>query len=102
MSAAGNRWSMGHLVGRHDHVGGGLELSISSTPTTWPQRRRDATKDFDTLAGAGNYSPSGIWSDGTTMWVADWSDDKLYAYNLATTERDAAKDFDTLADSWQQ
>ena len=24
----------------------------------------------------------GIWSDGTTMWVADWDDKKLYAYLL--------------------
>ena len=34
-------------------------------------KARDASKDFDTLAGAGNDAPLGIWSDGTTMWVAD-------------------------------
>ncbi len=50
----------------------------------------------DTLA-AGNNTPTGIWSDGTTMWVADYEDGKLYAYNLATRARDSAKDFDTLA-----
>ena len=42
-----------------------------------------------------NRSPEGLWSDGTTMWVADWFDDKLYAYNLSTKERDPGKDFDT-------
>ena len=30
-------------------------------------------KDFDTLRAAGNRNPTGIWSDGTTMWVADRS-----------------------------
>ena len=37
-----------------------------------------------------------LWSDGTTMWVADNADNKLYAYNLSTKARDASKDFDTL------
>ena len=63
---------------------------------------RDAAKEFD-LAEE-NEGPSGIWSDGTTIWVVDDgydpdSDDyvkdaKLYAYTLATGARDAAKEFD--------
>ena len=32
-------------------------------------KARDAGKDFDTLIAAGNGSPQGLWSDGTTMWV---------------------------------
>ena len=43
-----------------------------------------------------NEDPKGIWSDKTTIWVADDGRDKIYAYNLATKQRDAAKDFDTL------
>ena len=39
------------------------------------------TQAFETLAAAGNNNPVGIWSDGTTMWVADTADDKIYAYN---------------------
>ena len=73
-----------------------------STPSTRPQEAPDPAKDFDTLIAAGNSSSRGIWSDGTTMWVADWDDHKLYAYDLATKERDAAKDFDTLADDNRQ
>ena len=57
---------------------------------------RDPDKDFDTLHAAGNHSPRGIWSDGTTMWVADSSNDKLYAYSMATREHDHPKDFNTL------
>ncbi len=29
-----------------------------------------------------NGAPRGIWSDDTTMWVADFSDRKIYAYTL--------------------
>ena len=54
-----------------------------------------AALDLDGLIAAGNATPYGIWSDGTTAWVADSTDDKLYAYNTDGT-RDSAKDFDTL------
>ena len=57
---------------------------------------RPAQRDIDTLAAAGNDEPYGLWSDGANMWVADDSDNKLYAYVLATGERDVDKDFDTL------
>ncbi len=52
--------------------------------------------DIDTLTAAGNNSPTGIWSDGTNMWVADVTDDKIYAYNLNTKLRDPSKDFNGL------
>ena len=35
----------------------------------------------------------------TTMWVADYSDYKIYAYNLSTKARDSGKDFNTLEDA---
>ena len=56
----------------------------------------DAVIDFDTLFHAGNNIPTGIWSDGTTMWVADSHDAKIYAYNVATKELALGKDIDTL------
>ena len=40
----------------------------------------NAAADFNTLDAAGNDSPSGIWSNGTTMWVGDSVDRKIYAY----------------------
>ena len=55
-----------------------------------------AVDDLDGLIAAGNDDPSGIWSDGTTMWVSDVGTGKLYAYRLSDGARDAAKDFDTL------
>ena len=40
--------------------------------------------DFNTSDTAGNQFPGGLASDGSTMWVADEDDLKLYAYDLAT------------------
>ena len=39
-------------------------------------------REFNTLDAAGNWSPAGIWSDGTTMWISDREDDKIYAYKM--------------------
>ena len=52
---------------------------------------------LETLGAAGNDKPRGIWSDGDTMWVADDSDDKIYAYDMATKGRVPSLDIDTLA-----
>ncbi len=40
-----------------------------------------------------------IWSDGITMYVADRSAVKIYAYKMDDKSRDADKDFDTLSDA---
>ena len=66
-----------------------------SGPTSGPFSRNSA-EDFDGLYEAENDDPEGIWSDGTTMWVADSSDDKIYAYNISNKARVSSKDFDTL------
>ena len=50
------------------------------------------TEDFNTLVAAGNGVPVGIWSDGTTMFVADEQDRIIYAYDMATKQRDADKE----------
>ena len=61
-----------------------------------PPYRRDPANDFNTLQAAGNDYSGGLWSDGTTLWVTDWIDDKIYAYNLSTKARDPNNDFNTL------
>ena len=60
------------------------------TPAVQAQSRASGS-DF-TLAAANGY-PTGIWSDGTTMWVADFEDAKLYAYRMSDRSRDSGKDF---------
>ena len=59
---------------------------------------RNPAADFNTLAGASNLVPRGIWSDGETMWVVDrlYGNEKIYAYDMATKARVSGKDFDTL------
>ena len=49
------------------------------------------------LVAAGNQHPAGLWSDGATMWVADYDDSKIYAYDMATRALVPDEDFDTLA-----
>ena len=58
-----------------------------------------AVDDFDTLVAAGNTFALGVWSDGTTMWVADDDDNKLYAYTLSSKARDSDKDIDLHSDN---
>ncbi len=60
------------------------------TPEVQAQSR-DSGSDF--TLGAANGYPTGIWSDGTTMWVADFEDHKLYAYRMSDRSRDSGKDF---------
>ena len=62
---------------------------------------RQQGRDFSTLTGnggigAGNGGIGGIWSDGTTMWVTDNQDDKVYAFVLATGAREPGSDIGTL------
>ena len=63
----------------------------SEDPYGW-----SAGDDFDTLAAAENGAVTGLWSDGTTMWVADDADGQewMFAYSLATKQRDPSKEFD--------
>ena len=67
-----------------------------TTPTPSNAFTRNPAADFNGLQSAGNTFPLGIWSDGETMWVADVTDAKIYAYDLATKARVPGKDFDTL------
>ena len=46
---------------------------------------------------AANTAPRGLWSDGTTLWVADFRAHKVFAYTLATGQPDADKDIPLAA-----
>ena len=57
----------------------------------------DSTKDMDSLYvssaadGENAEKPSGLWSNGTTMFVTDSEDDKVYAYKLSDESQDSSK-----------
>ena len=55
----------------------------------------NSDRDISVVGTSGSANPSGVWSDGTTVWVSDDGDDKIYAYDLATGER--ASDSDIVA-----
>ena len=64
--------------------GGGGDPSPSKLDFEWT-----VTRDIEAL-DSGHDSPSGMWSDGSTLWLAengDGADDSVYAYDLATGER---------------
>ena len=76
-----------------------------TTPAPSNAFTRNPAADFDGLQSAGNTLPLGIWSDGETMWVVDFIEEKIYAYDLATKARVPGKDFDTLkaaGNAWPQ
>ena len=60
---------------------------------------RQRAKEFPLAVGPGfddyNITPSGIWSDGSTMWVADYSG-RVFAYDLATGQRQPTREFDDV------
>ena len=45
-----------------------------------------------TLLDSALAHPTGTWSDGTTIWIADQVDHKVYAHTLAPFARDSTKD----------
>ena len=55
---------------------------------------RDPSRDLGRLNATENHHAEGIWSDGTTMWVADHDDDRIYAYRLSDGARVEDAEFD--------
>ena len=68
------------------------ELGRRTFRTLGPGDGNDA-QDFNSLAAAGNRNPYGLWSDGATMWVADYFDGRLYAYQMSDKSRDESMEF---------
>ncbi len=70
--------------------GGGGGPSPSTLDFEWTVKR-----DIEALA-RGNDTPTGAWSDGTTLWIADngqGADDEVYAYDLESGERVEDREF---------
>ena len=56
----------------------------------------NVTRDIETL-DSGHDAPTGAWSDGTLLWIAengDGADDAVYAYDLVTGERVEDREFE--------
>ena len=57
------------------------------------------TKDVHSLDPVADPYVQDIWSNGTTVWVANKTVDKLHAYTLATRARDKTKDISLHVDN---
>ena len=75
--------------------GGGGGPSPSEVDFEWTVKH-----DIEALDG-GNDWPTGLWSDGETLWIAEngqGADDEVYAYDRASGERLSEREF-TLAEA---
>ena len=73
---------------------------LTVVPRSWElEPRREPSEDFDTLAAAENTDSYGIHSDGETMFVLDWKDLKVYAYDMSTKARDTTREFNLDAEN---
>ncbi len=57
-----------------------------------------AADDMDGLRAVGNDNPFAVWGNGTTLWVSDTGDARIYAYNSDGT-RDASREIALDADN---
>ena len=78
------------IIGGGGGGGGPSGPSPSEVDFEW-----NVTRDIEQLDG-GNDGATGVWSDGTTLWVADNADgagDAVYAYNRESGERVEEREF---------
>ena len=83
----------GYTSGDWDNTDVKVELLRRVSPDSAAGNKRTLTSANYTLH-ADNGNRQGLWSDGTTAWVADAADDNLYAYALSDFSRDSGKDID--------
>lgn len=71
-----------------------LTLGLAATMSAPEVRAQTAAnpQDFDNIDVMSRNDTIGIWSDGTTMWVADTHNDYISAWSLLTKQRDTLKE----------
>ena len=62
-------------------------VTVTRAELAWGERRPD--RDLDLSAAD---RPRGLWSDGTTVWAADWGAGEALAYELASGDRHGSRD----------
>ena len=76
----------------------GLLFLLGSQPAL-AQDASDYIFRFDDFSLSKSGEVTGIWSDGTTMYVADSGNDKVYAYKMSNKLRDSGKEFNLDSDN---
>ena len=99
---------------RNTQTGLGIDVTVGTTYTFKAYSDSSCTTEIASLTqvaqGPGvansakditlhtdNADADGVWTDGTTMWALDSTDDKIYAYTVSTKARDSSKDFTSLS-----
>ena len=57
---------------------------------------RISSEEYPTLGPAHRSEPVDLWSNGTTTWISEADERKIFAYDAVTKARDSAKDIDWL------
>ena len=73
-----------------------VAVAVAAPPPARSTSSGPSKRDIEELDG-GNDRTTGVWSDGTTLWVADNADgagDAVYAYNRESGERVEEREFD--------
>ncbi len=100
VTVSGTASSAGEVLGPED-----IRLVVKDDETVPVElMTADAALDFNALEAAADRGQEGIWSDGTTMWVADTLRDSLYAYKMNPGgsdhgDRDSSRDISLHADN---
>ena len=88
-------WSDGTTMWVADSDSRGSRLFAYPLEGMGTTRTRAMDSEFDLYIVP--FSPQGIWSNTTTMWLSDDRLDRIFAYNLSTRMRDSAKEFNLVA-----
>ena len=108
---ANSRALGGSLVRQGRPDGSGWDGPLSSGSTTGPGKSkplyglsgvfekagRFADREFDLASD--NESPQGLWSDGTTLWVSDSSQNRVSGYNVGDETGNVVQGFDLHIDN---
>ena len=73
-----------------------IDTTIGTVSQTF-SGTRDLSKGFDLVME--NDDPLGLWSNGSTLWVLDRADRRVYAYNLSNGSRDSSSEFNLASDN---
>ena len=96
-------WSDGTTLWASDHEDDQVYAYVLVPESGQSLGDRVTGKEFDLHSNNGE--AAGIWSDGATMWVADWTDDQMYAYVLVPEsgqslgDRVTGREFDLRSDN---
>ena len=72
-------------------------LVVVGCVSTADAQERDPFKDI--ILSNDNSRPIGIWSNGATMWVVDYSDDRIYTYRMPGVTHNPPSGFPLVTDN---